>query len=149
MSALRRASCLSRFAKKHIALPPLRIPPRAGAFMLQMRRTQHKNIRRRHAESRRGIEKVFRRFSSCFRQPSTPENETIQNIALQDYEKFYEREITARKALRYPPFSRIIKVTIRDETLPKTEARSAKITRHLDSALKKTGVEYEILGPVF
>ena len=96
----------------------------------------------------RGLAAYAKRGAPFFWQTYTPENETIQNIALQDYEKFYEREITARKALRYPPFSRIIKVTIRDETLPKTEARSAKITRHLDSALKKTGVEYEILGPV-
>ena len=96
----------------------------------------------------RGLAAYAKRGAPFFWQTYTPENETIQNIALQDYEKFYEREITARKALRYPPFSRIIKVTIRDETLPKTEARSAKIARHLDSALKKTGVEYEILGPV-
>jgi len=96
----------------------------------------------------RGLAAYAKKGAPFFWQTYTPENETLQNIALQDYEKFYEREITARKALRYPPFSRIIKVTIRDETLPKTEARSAKIARHLDSALKKTGVEYEILGPV-
>src|SRR3989338_9950582 len=96
----------------------------------------------------RGLAAYAKRGAPFFWQTYTPENETIQNIALQDYEKFYEREITARKALRYPPFSRIIKVTIRDETLPKTEARSAKIAHYLESALKKTGAEYEILGPV-
>ena len=95
-----------------------------------------------------GLAAYAKEGASFFWQTYTPENETIQNIALQNYEKFYEREMAERKTLRYPPFSRIIKVTIRDETLPKTEARSSKIAQYLESALKKTGAEYEILGPV-
>src|SRR3989344_5063440 len=96
-----------------------------------------------------GLAAYAKEGASFFWQTYTPENETIQNIALQNYEKFYEREMAERKTLRYPPFSRIIKVTIRDETLPKTEARSSKIAQYLESVLKKTGAEYEILGPVF
>ncbi len=37
-------------------------------------------------------------------QTYSPENETIQNAAMQDYDKFYVDEIELRKLLIYPPF---------------------------------------------
>lgn len=96
----------------------------------------------------RGLGAYAKKGAPFLWQTHTPENETLQNIALQNYEKFYAREIAERKALRYPPFSRIIKIILKDASLAKIEARSKKIAHYLDTALRETQAEYELLGPV-
>ena len=45
-------------------------------------------------------------------QSTMPENETIQLAAKQDYDKFYEDEISVRELFQYPPFTRIAKIQI-------------------------------------
>ncbi len=53
-----------------------------------------------------------------------PENFTIQCAKEQNYEKFYETEITLRKQLKYPPFCDIIVVNF--NSLSETEIRRCK-----------------------
>ena len=43
-----------------------------------------------------------------------PENEVIQWATNKDYEKFYQYEIKQRRALKYPPFTHIIKLVFQD-----------------------------------
>ncbi len=45
-------------------------------------------------------------------QTFNPDNELIDDAARQDYDSFYDREIRKRKALDYPPFSRLVNFTL-------------------------------------
>ena len=82
-----------------------------------------------------------------FLQTHTPDNETIVTVAAQRYPSFYEREIAVRKMLRYPPFSRIVKLTVRNTSNIAAERDARHIAEGLDAACKKVGVSADILGP--
>jgi len=81
-----------------------------------------------------------------------PENPILQYAARQDYEAFYDDEIKNRKALLYPPFSRVLRLLVRSEE----ESESQKQTERLAGLLKDrlrfqdpaTGLLPQILGPV-
>jgi primosomal protein N' (replication factor Y) len=47
-------------------------------------------------------------------QTNNPENRVLQYILNNDYEGFYASEIKEREAYNYPPFSRIIELTVKD-----------------------------------
>jgi primosomal protein N' (replication factor Y) len=47
-------------------------------------------------------------------QTNSPENRVLQYILQHDYLGFYDSEIKEREAYLYPPFSRIIEVTVKD-----------------------------------
>lgn len=86
-------------------------------------------------------------------QTYTPENFVIQTAARQDYEAFYKEEIEFRKALFYPPFARMIKISsfgsnyekVRNQAQriyavlshAKGEDRSIQITPPYDEPIKK------------
>ena len=82
-----------------------------------------------------------------FLQTHTPDNETIRTVALQRYDTFYAREIAVRKMLKYPPFSRIVKLTIRNSSRAGAEQDADRIAESLRAAFKKAGVSADILGP--
>jgi primosomal protein N' (replication factor Y) len=44
-----------------------------------------------------------------------PDHYAIQCAAEQDYEKFYEKEIQFRRAMRYPPFAAMANLLVRSE----------------------------------
>ena len=46
-------------------------------------------------------------------QTSDPQHFIIDKVVLNDYEGMYETELTQRKQFRYPPFIRMIKITIK------------------------------------
>ena len=46
-------------------------------------------------------------------QTMYPDDPTIDLAAHQDYVRFYQREITDREELGFPPFARLILVTVR------------------------------------
>ncbi len=47
-------------------------------------------------------------------QTSNPLNRVLQFIIANDYEGFYTSEITERESYNYPPFSRLIEITVKD-----------------------------------
>ncbi len=83
-------------------------------------------------------------------QTYTPGNEVIQSAALQDYERFYNSEISMRRVRRYPPFADLFTLTVSggDEG---AVLRAAMALRNelamlmADGAVRET--EPEILGP--
>ena len=80
-------------------------------------------------------------------QTYTPENETLQNILRQDYDTFYQEEISSRKDFNYPPFSNIVKFTIKDLNERGAKAKAQKIVDYLERAAQKIGAHIEALGP--
>ena len=53
---------------------------------------------------------------TAYIQTVSPENEILYLAAAQDYKRFYQREITLRKALVYPPFCDICRVGLASQS---------------------------------
>lgn len=75
-------------------------------------------------------------------QTHSPEHYSIQAAAKQDYELFYNQEIKHRQELGYPPFSKLISLTISG----KEEAKVAQAAEDLGLLLRKE-LKETVLGP--
>jgi len=80
-----------------------------------------------------------------FLQTYNPQNKTLQLAAENNFKKFYEQEITARKLLKYPPFSQLIKLIFRHRD-PRKAAQEAKILfAKLTQQLKMNNIYKEVI----
>ena len=84
-------------------------------------------------------------------QTYNPEHFSILAARDQDAKRFYAQEITFRKALNYPPFSRIIQLRIAG----KHKDRTGQVAMELGAACsalrqgsKSFGRSLEVLGPI-
>ena len=80
-------------------------------------------------------------------QTHTPEHEIVRLIARQNYAELYAYEIQARKDLRYPPFSHIIKITVKDALQAKARHTADAIAEKLRGAFEKMKIDADVLGP--
>lgn len=81
-------------------------------------------------------------------QTYQPDHYVIQAAAGHDYEKFFEREISYRRELGYPPFRRFVRIIFRlpNEARTREEAERAKqLLQRQIKAKRLTGTE--IIGP--
>ncbi|MGH7246464.1 MAG: replication restart helicase PriA, partial [Pseudomonadota bacterium] len=76
-------------------------------------------------------------------QTVNPEHYAIRCAAAQDYRMFYEKELQFRRLLRYPPFSALANVLVRDDHQEEALRRSTELGILLDPA--PDGLK--ILGP--
>jgi len=76
-------------------------------------------------------------------QTYTPEHYAIQLAAKHDYKNFYLREIDARRALFFPPFTNLVKITLRS----RREENVIKIAEKLAKLLREEISEKDMLGP--
>jgi primosomal protein N' (replication factor Y) len=77
-------------------------------------------------------------------QTYNPDQAVIYPILHQKYEDFYRTEIEERRLFNYPPYTRLIKLTIRDRENQLAAAASAKLYQLLIDMLGET----MLLGPV-
>lgn len=77
-------------------------------------------------------------------QTYNPEQAVIYPILHQHYEDFYQAEIEERRLFNYPPFSRLIKLTIRDRENQLAASAASKLYLSLNASLG----EKMLLGPV-
>lgn len=68
-------------------------------------------------------------------QTANPQNRVLQFVLNDDYIGFYESEIIEREAFNYPPFSRIIEITVRDENQTKAHQAAAQLAVALGTFL--------------
>jgi primosomal protein N' (replication factor Y) len=73
-------------------------------------------------------------------QTRHPDNEIIRLAAAQDYYKFYKHEIELRELLEYPPFTRLLFITVEQNS----EAKAEKDAERLKERLEALG---KVLGP--
>ncbi|MBC8140517.1 MAG: primosomal protein N', partial [Armatimonadetes bacterium] len=78
-----------------------------------------------------------------FVQTFNPEHESVAAAANHDYELFYRREITNRRELAYPPFTRLVNIISSDENPRAAEGRLRLLATRL-GAEKKT----DLSGPI-
>ncbi len=81
-----------------------------------------------------------------FLQSFTPEHYSVQAATGHDYERFFEAEISLRRAMHYPPYRRLINLILASNSLKKAAAAAERLARILvDLRADCAGVE--ILGP--
>ncbi|CAN2042251.1 Primosomal protein N' [Candidatus Magnetomoraceae bacterium gMMP-15] len=84
-------------------------------------------------------------------QTYNPENFTISTARDQDYKTFYKQELSYRKILNYPPFSRMVQIKISGRNKFKTEDSANAIGEYCHVMRKAKSLyenTIEILGPV-
>jgi len=84
-------------------------------------------------------------------QTYNPDHFSILSATAQDFSAFYDHEIGFRRALRYPPFSRLIQIKISGKDREETCARAMELGNlckrlRAEHAAFKTSVE--VLGPI-
>ncbi|MFA6319166.1 MAG: primosomal protein N', partial [Elusimicrobiota bacterium] len=78
-------------------------------------------------------------------QTSHPDLARLGASTFCDYEDFARRELAARRALAYPPFSALIRVELSGREEKPVEAAAASMAESLGSALDPAG--HQVLGP--
>ncbi|PIE60933.1 MAG: primosomal protein N' [Desulfobacterales bacterium] len=79
-------------------------------------------------------------------QTYNPDHFTIESSKKQDYLAFFNQEVPFRKALMYPPFTRMIQLKISGKNEQKTAAHAHTIAKVLDR-LNVSDPRVQILGP--
>jgi len=75
-----------------------------------------------------------------------PEHYSIQLACRQDYPAFYHRELTFRRAMRYPPFVSLVNITVRAKTMSAALRDAEAIADRLRAA-DESQDSYRVLGP--
>ena len=80
-------------------------------------------------------------------QSYTPDHYAIQAAARHDYARFYAEEIDFRRIHRYPPFTRLVRYSYRDEDEARCAAQADDMSRRLARHARSRGVAIDLLGP--
>ena len=75
-------------------------------------------------------------------QTGRPETPIFNTIISQEFDAFVKAELTAREDLKYPPFAKLIKITV----MHRNQSIAAKSALYLSLLLKKT-LHERVLGP--
>ena len=81
-------------------------------------------------------------------QTYEPDNYAIQAAAKHDYRGFYEREIASRQELRYPPFTRLVRLEYRHADPRQAEETAKSLAEHLRGWIRKVDAKVDMIGPV-
>jgi primosomal protein N' (replication factor Y) len=74
-----------------------------------------------------------------------PEHYSLLCAQAQDYEEFYQREISFRRSMHYPPFTALINICIHDKEFDRASLASTDLARELKQAVSDTSLR--VLGP--
>jgi primosomal protein N' (replication factor Y) len=77
-------------------------------------------------------------------QTLAPEAPSIAHAARHDSAGFLAEEVERRRALRYPPFSHLVRVVLRSESEPRLEQAASKLAAGLAETLPE---DTDLLGP--
>ena len=82
-------------------------------------------------------------------QTQNPENLTIKSAASSNYPAYYNEQLKLRRALFYPPFALLIKLTLKGKDQEKVQSKAHEITNRLKYQIQNTKykIPVTILGP--
>jgi len=81
-------------------------------------------------------------------QTFQPDHYAIQSASRHDYPGFYQRELTFRRQLRYPPFSRLIRLEFRELNEHKAESSAMGLANQIKRWLAQgEHRSTEVIGP--
>jgi len=81
-------------------------------------------------------------------QTYEPDHYAIQTAAHHDFSGFYEHELAYRRELRYPPFTRLVRLEYRHHDLQKAEQTANQFGNFLREWIREEGLSIEMMGPV-
>ncbi|MEZ4497529.1 MAG: helicase-related protein [Thermomicrobiales bacterium] len=81
-------------------------------------------------------------------QTYTPAHYAIQAAAHHDVDAFLREELEFRRRQRYPPFTRMIRYTVRRDSDEACAAESDDLARDLARHARNARVQIELLGPI-
>ena len=81
-------------------------------------------------------------------QTYAPEHYSILCAAKHDFEKFYEEEIIARKELLYPPFTHLVKITVRARKEEDASSAAIKLRQEIETADRNQMICGPALAPI-
>ncbi len=76
-----------------------------------------------------------------------PDHDVVNDAARQDYRSFYDREITSRESLFFPPFSRIINFVLSATDEGRLESEALRFSERLRKTATAASVDFQLLGP--
>jgi primosomal protein N' (replication factor Y) len=80
-------------------------------------------------------------------QTNSPNEQTIQLAARQDYEAFYQNEILIRKSYQFPPFCDIALITLSYTSEARLNEECASLMKMLENEFRQTGLPVIAYGP--
>lgn len=81
-------------------------------------------------------------------QTYQPDNYAIQTAANHDYKNFFSKEIDYRRQLRYPPFTRLVRMEYRHYDAQKAEEAAQNMAERILGWISQEGYHIELMGPV-
>jgi primosomal protein N' (replication factor Y) len=84
-------------------------------------------------------------------QSGNPENIVIKKITENDYKSFFTQQMLERKTFRYPPYFRLVKLTLRHKQLPKVSKAANLLADELVKLLgdRVVGPEFPLVSRIF
>lgn len=76
-------------------------------------------------------------------QTFNPSHPVILQVLANDYSAMYSREITERKKFNYPPFCRLLRITLKNKSIETLGSGSSRLV-----ALLKNEITFDVYGPV-
>ena len=80
-------------------------------------------------------------------QTNSPNEQTIQLAARQDYDSFYQNEIKIRKSYSFPPFCDLALITLSYTSEHALNKDADRLMKDLEKSLKETGAPVIAYGP--
>ncbi|MFT3787936.1 MAG: primosomal protein N' [Tepidisphaeraceae bacterium] len=81
-------------------------------------------------------------------QTFLPEDATIQLACSQDYLTFAQQELESRKSVKLPPFSRQVRIVLRDTAEEKVNQRAEVLAADLREAITSLALPVQLKGPM-
>jgi primosomal protein N' (replication factor Y) len=84
-------------------------------------------------------------------QTISPENQIISQISKNDYESMFMMQLAERKQFNYPPFNRLVNITLKHKNKQTLDNASLVLANSLrkNSGLQVIGPEYPIISKIF
>ncbi|TFH37687.1 MAG: primosomal protein N' [Anaerolineales bacterium] len=80
-------------------------------------------------------------------QTFQPDHYVIQFAAQHDYQGFYQRELSLRRELGYPPYSRLVRLIYRHPSNAQAESETERLADQLKSAIRLSDHQIDLIGP--
>ena len=80
-------------------------------------------------------------------QTFQPERYSIRAAVSGDYERFYQNDLTYRRMMSYPPFSRMLRLEIRDTDPDSARERANELAALLRSKIRERDLRIRLIGP--
>lgn len=80
-------------------------------------------------------------------QTFQPDRYSIRSAVRADYETFYRNDLAYRRVMGYPPFSRLLRLELRDPNETAVKAAAEELAQTLRRLIRERGLALRLIGP--